>query len=317
MQVNGVDPSLTNSRWYPEFCREIDMTHGRRHFIKRPKDGCLPVVEGRMVQPHRLGCKSYVSGEGRSAVWQNLPPGQSQIVPQFWLPMNAASKEANRRSERLRVGFCDITGQTNERSMMAAAIPPGVICGNKVPTVLFPNDPSEDRILLWLAVVNSLPFDWLLRRVVTTTVNYFVLLSLRLPNLDTNSLPAKRLIKISRDLLRLDQEKYSGKDQVWRIAELRCEADVLVGRAYGCTEEDMRLILRDFPLLDRGQPALAGENSSTITKDFLLSTWSKNAQAGSKLHSQRVEAARQLGAVPYVSSEFANSIQHNFSEAMQ
>lgn len=314
MQIGGVLPSTEDSPWYPEFCREIDMTHGRRHFVKQPKDGCLPVIEGRMVQPHRLGCKSYVSGEGRSAVWRNLSPGKSRVAPQFWLPMSVVSAEATRRSQRLRAGFCDITGQTNERSMMASVIPPDVICGNKVPTVSFPNDPSEDRLFLWLAVVNSIPFDWLLRRVVTTTVNYFVLLSLRLPSLDVGSLPAQRLIGIAKKLHDLDQAENSGIDHVWRIAELRCEADVLVARAYGCSEDDVRLMLRDFPLLDRGQPPLPGEMSSTVTQDFLLLTWLKKTRGEVTQYAQRVEAVRKLGAVPYVSSEFANSIHEKFNE---
>lgn len=305
MQNRGLVISSEDSPWYPEFCREIDMTHGRRYFVKRPEKGCLPVIEGRMVQPHRLGCKSYVSGEGRSAVWHNLPPGQSRVAPQFWLPLSAASAEATRRSRRMRVGFCDITGQTNERSMMAALIPPEVICGNKVPTISFPNDPSDDRLFFWLAIVNSLPFDWLLRRIVTTTVNYFVLLSLRLPKLDINSLPAQRLIGVARKLHELDQSKNSSFENVWRIAELRCEADVLVARAYGCSEDDLRLMLQDFPLLDRGQPAIQGETSSTITEDALISAWLRNAKTGSDECAQRTARARQLGAVPYVSSEFA------------
>lgn len=314
MQNGGLVISSEDSPWYPEFCREVDMTHGRRFFVKRPKEGCLPVVEGRMVQPHRLGCKSYFSGEGRSAVWHNLPPGQSRVAPQFWLPLSAASAEATRRYKRIRVGFCDITGQTNERSMMAALIPPGVICGNKVPTISFPNDPSDDRLFLWLAIVNSLPFDWLLRRVVTTTVNYFVLLSIRLPNLDINSLPAQRLIGIARKLHELDQSKNSSFENIWRIAELRCEADVLVARAYGCSGNDLRLILQDFPLLDRGQPAIKGETSSSITEDVLLSAWLRNTETGSEQSAMRVERARKLGAIPYVSSEFSDSIQEKSNE---
>lgn len=308
MQTSGESINSEGSPWHPEFCREIDMTHGRRHFSRKPAEDFLPVIEGRMVQSYRVGAKSYVSGEGRSAVWENLSPGQSRIAPQFWLPPNVASAEATRRTARLRVGFCDITGQTNERSMMASLIPAGVICGNKVPTISFPNDPSEDRLFLWLAVVNSLPFDWLLRRIVTTTVNYFVLLSLRFPRISIDSLPGQRLIGISKSLCELDSSNASSPEHFWRIATLRAEADVLVARAFGCTEGDLHLVLRDFPLLDRGQPTLQGETTSTTTKDLVLATWLKKAQTGYEEHIQRVESARQAGATPYVSSEFAKSI---------
>lgn len=305
MQLTGVDANIKSSLWHPEFCREVDMTHGRIHFVNQPEEGCLPVVEGRMVQPHRLGCKAYISGEGRGAIWRNLRPGEGRIRPQFWLPLRSASAEAKRRSKSMRVGFCDITGQTNERTMMAAMIPPDVVCGNKVPTVTFPNDPSDDRLYLWLAVVNSLPFDWLLRRIVTTTVNYFVLLSLRLPALAIESLPAQRLIWIARRLQELDQGRHGTSEHLWRVAELRAEADVIVATAYGCSGVDLRLMLRDFPLFDRGQPALRGERSSTITADFLLTRWMKRARMGGELNLKRVEEAREMGAVPYVSSEFA------------
>ena len=307
MQAKDLKPNSEDSLWRAEFCREVDMTHGRRHFVKQAQEDCRPIIEGRMVQPHRLGCKAYVSGEGRSAQWRNVAPGLSRITPQFWLPVDAASSQARRRSGMVRAGFCDITGQTNERSMMATIIPAGVICGNKVPTITFPNDPSEDRLYLWLAIVNSLPFDWLLRRVVTTTVNYFVLLSLSLPPLDKDSLPGRRLTTIARKLRDLDVAGHNGIEKAWRIATLRAEADILVAKAYGCSKQDMQLMLRDFPLLDRGQPALAGEDCSTITADLVLSMWKRTKNSDDPAR-ERVSQARALGAVAYVSSEFAKSV---------
>lgn len=307
MQANGVSPECDNSPWWSDFCREVDMTHGRPHFRSTPEPNCLPLIEGRMVQPHRLGCKSYVSGEGRSAVWRNLAPGASAILPQFWMPLRALSAEALKRSKMPRAGFCDITGQTNERSMMAVMIPDGVVCGNKVPTVTFPNDPTQERALLWLSIVNSLPFDWLLRRVVTTTVNYFVLLSVWLPDIEPDSLPGRRLVEISRKLAELDKRGRVSFDACWQIADLRAEADVLVATAYGCTEADLRLMLKDFPLLDRGQPSLPGEERSTVTADLLLSTWARRKRRQSEI-AERVSAAMQLGAIAYLSSEFAGTI---------
>lgn len=307
MQMNGELPSKTDSYWYPTFCREVDMTHGRRYFVRQPTEGLLPVIEGRMVQPHRLGCKIYVSGEGRSAVWRNLAPGLSKIRPQFWLPEETVSDEGLARSGMYRAGFCDITGQTNERSMMASLIPPGVTCGNKVPTVIFPNDLSKGRLYLWLAIVNSIPFDWLIRRVITTTVNYFVLLSVAMPRLNRKSHSAQRLIAISRKLRNLDLSGKTGSDKAWQIAELRAEADILVAKAYGCSADDIILILRDFPLLDRCQPALPGMTASSITSDYLMSMWhgEKNKMSPAR---RRVNAARELGAVPYICSEFSQCI---------
>ena len=311
-RVTGTsDPKL----WQAAFCREVDMTRGRPHFVREALPGCLPLIEGRMVQPHRLGCKAYVSGEGRSARWRNLPPGRSTIQPQFWVRTNALSPSAHERVWRTRVGFCDITGQTNERSMMASIMPPGLACGNKVPTVEFPNDRSEERLLLWLAVVNSLPFDWLIRRVVTTTVNYFVLSSIRLPMLEVGSLPAQRLIKVSRRLADLDTSGVDTLKRCWRIARLRAEADAIVANAYGCGEDDLQLMIDDFPLLDRGQPRLPDASKSTVTADLLVSTWRRHKRCGGGDALRRLREAEKLGAIPYLSSEFARSTQGGVSKA--
>ncbi|HET8995102.1 MAG TPA: hypothetical protein VFN42_00400, partial [Acetobacteraceae bacterium] len=270
MQRAGLRWSDRASPWYPAFCREVDMTRETQHFRRSPGPDLLPVIEGRMVQPHRFGAKAYQSGQGRSALWVAVPLGAARVVPQFWIAPAALPKSVAVRANMLRVGFCDITGQTNERSMMAALIPAGVVCGNKVPTILFPNDPSDDRLFLWAAIVNSLPFDWALRRVMTTTVNYFLLLGLTLPRIEPDSLPGRRLVDIARRLALLDRAGPTGTEIGWRAADLRAEADAIVAMSYGLSQDDLLLMFRDFPLLDRGQPALLDEPKSTVTRDCVL-----------------------------------------------
>ena len=177
----GVLWSEPGCGWTPKFCREVDMTKERPKFFSRATSGALPLVEGRMVQAHRFGAKGHVSGTGRSALWEGYPIGGSRLSPQFWIRPSDMPRANQHRADVVRVGFCDIAGQTNERSLMAALIPAGVVCGNKVPTILFPEDPSEERLLVWTAIANSFVFDWMLRRVLTTTVNYFLLQSVPLP----------------------------------------------------------------------------------------------------------------------------------------
>ena len=316
MQSEQISDRTERTVWQTDFCREVDMTHGKPHFVKNERCGYSALVEGRMIQPHRLGSKAYISGEGRSAKWRNLPPGQSRIEPQFWVHNKALSPRARERLGRTRVGFCDITGQTNERSMMAALVPPGLVCGNKVPTVQFPNDSSEERLLLWLAVVNSLPFDWLIRRVVTTTVNYFVLSSVRLPKLKTSDMRARRLMEISRRLNQLDATGDGDFEHYWRIARLRAEADAIVANAYGCDEDDLSLILDDFPLLDRGQPALSGASKSNVTADLLVSTWRRRRRIDGGDALQRLREAKALRAVPYIGYEYSKSTGDRVSKVM-
>lgn len=146
--------------WQSDIAREVDMTRDKKHFRRSAGTGRCVLVEGRMVHQHRFGVKAYRSGTGRRAKWDTVPLFTQELTPQFWFPAKHLSFDVRARMNRIRAGFCDITGQTNERSMLAVLIPPGVVCGNKVPTVTFPNDTAESRLFLWLAIVNSLPFDW-------------------------------------------------------------------------------------------------------------------------------------------------------------
>lgn len=290
--------------WTPKFCREVDMTKERRKFLARPTLGALPLVEGRMVQAHRFGVKGHVSGSGRSALWEAYSIGGSLLSPQFWIRPSDMPRANQHRVDVVRVGFCDIAGQTNERSLMASLIPAGVICGNKVPTILFPEDPSEERLLVWVSIANSFAFDWMLRRVLTTTVNYFLLQSVPMPKLAKDGLPWKRLVSAARELRKLDTAGAS-RETYERVAHLRGEIDAEVAVAYALCLEDMELVLQDFPLLDRGQVRLPGEAKSTITIDSVLAAMAKRTGSQSAVWSQRVIEARALGAMAYVPSELA------------
>jgi hypothetical protein len=148
-----------------------------------------------------------------------------------------------------------------------------------------------------------------MRRVVTTTVNYFVLLGLRLPRITPDSLPGRRLVDIARRLAVLDASGAASRDLSWRMGELRAEAEVLVAAAYGCTEADLLLMFEDFPLLDRGQPTLRGEAASTVTRDVVLSAWTRRRRKTACSWALRGEAARKVGAVPYVPGEWGGEYE--------
>ncbi|WP_258170779.1 Eco57I restriction-modification methylase domain-containing protein [Burkholderia multivorans] len=300
----GVSWEEPSSGWTPKFCREVDMTKDRPKFMSHATPDALPLVEGRMVQGHRFGVKGYVSGTGRGAIWEAYAIGGSRLSPQFWIRATDVPRSNQHRTQMLRVGFCDIAGQTNERSLMAALIPAGVVCGNKVPTILFPEDPSEERLLVWLSIANSFAFDWMLRRVLTTTVNYFLLQSVPMPKLVKDGLPWKKLVAAARELRALDIAG-ARRETYERMAKVRAEIDAEVAVAYGLDLQDMDLVLQDFPILDRGQVTLPGETRSTITRDHVLATMAKRTGNRSTVWSRRATAARALGAIAYVPSELA------------
>lgn len=312
MAEAGHQPGDKTYVWRPSFMREIDMTKDRASFRSSNGPGTLALIEGRMVHQFRHAAKHYVSGTGRRAKWATVhPASECEVAPQFWFPQAKLPPRVRERTGRRRVGFCDITGQTNERSMLAARIPPGVVCGNKVPTVVFENTSDDEHEVLadcWLAIVNSLPFDWALRRVVTTSVNYFLLVSVPMPFLDPLGLLGRRLAALAGCLSAC--EHFAGDrggllSGAWEAAEGRAEIDWRVLKAYGLGVADLQIMLEDFPLLDRSQPPLPGEKSSTITRDFLLLRACEaldEEHLFERLWQNRVAVARERGAVPYVPS---------------
>lgn len=282
--------------WKADVAREVDMTKGRKHFHNKKNKNDVPVIEGRMVQQFRFGAKAYQSGSGRSAIW--IPTAKSKLRPQFYISKDDLSKALQKRVNCFRVGFCDIAGQTNERSMMSTLIPPGVVCGNKVPTIIF-DENSFDYMYFWLGVTNSFAFDWLLRRTISTTVNYFLLFSMPMPNVDITCDTSKGIITKSRELCEMGENFYTDD----KMEILRAEIDLLVAEAYGLDFSDIELLLKDFPLLDRAQKTLVGESKSTITRDLLLSLAEKRYNNKPYSYSKRYSEYKNLKAKAYIHTE--------------
>ncbi len=282
--------------WNVDIAREVDMTNDRRHFHEKRSDSDLPVIEGRMIQQFRFGAKAYISGSGRSAKWI---PNVGSVKPQFYISKSALSPQLFKRATTFRAGYCDIAGQTNERAMMSAIVPPGVVCGNKVPTIVFPGDIGEDRLFLFVGVTNSFVFDWLLRRVLSTTVNYFLLFSLPMPNIDISGTLAQRIVALTKSLSNMGNEFYTGDE----MGKIRAELDVAVAEAYGLSFESLKLIMTDFPLLDRPQQPINGETRSTYTRDLLLSVAEKHFAKTDLLYSNRARSAAEIHSRAYVPTE--------------
>jgi methylase of polypeptide subunit release factors len=309
MHQRGTALDAAGSPFRASIVREVDMTRDRTQFSAAAGEGYLPLIEGRMIAQHRFAAKAYVTGTGRRALWRPMPFGDRKTQPQFYFPAGKLPPAVRQRIQEPRVGFCDVTGQTNERSIIAARIPAQVICGNKVPTITFANDGNEDRSWLFLAISNSLPLDWISRRVLTTSVNYFLLRSLPFPPITIGTRVADRLVELAKKLSSIDTRRGRLSDQdLWQWSEWRAEIDAQVLVSWGLGAADLRLMLDDFPLLDRGQPALPGERSATITRDLAL-CWAARLTGGQNDATDRIRTARALAALAYVPSEYAKAVR--------
>jgi hypothetical protein len=186
-------------------------------------DEGLPVYEGRMVDQFDYRAKAYRSGRGRAAVWEKLPFGDpgKVIGAQWHLPVEKIPGKVGDRTQRYRVGWCDVTSPNPARTLVAALIPPDTICGDKVPTLDFPAS-YEWAYLPWLAVANSFCVDYLARKRVSLKMSMNVLDSLPFPRLQIDDPVNVRLSRLALGLTCTGPEMTA----YWNAASSRgwCEA---------------------------------------------------------------------------------------------
>jgi hypothetical protein len=262
------------------FQRELDMGSDRELFADLTEG--LPVYEGRMVDQFDHRAKAYRSGRGRSAVWEPLPFGDQHkaIVPQWRLPPEKIPNKLGDRTTRYRVGWCDVTAPRNERSLVAALIPPQVICGDKVPTLVFP-ETFDWAYMPWLAVANSFCLDYLARKRVSLKMSMTVLDSLPFPRLPRDNAVAGRLGRLALqltctspemtaywnamaaygwcDVIPEDKTPPGFVDPELRAAA-RAEIDAVVARElFDLSADELAAVLDTFPVLRRREEKTYGE----------------------------------------------------------
>lgn len=273
------------------FKREIDMTNDAGNFIDanyahnrgfRPqvngqwqshnsKDVLLPVYEGRMVHQYNNTAKEYLSGHGRSAKWETPIPGQGRIWPHFFV----TEKYARSRgwTPRQRVGYCEISGHANERTVLAALIPPYAICGNKVPVL---RESEGVDPMLWLALANSIVIDWIVRRWVSTTINQFYWKNIPFPN--ALSAADKSFLKsAAKRLSESNSSREPADEWLGKRAQLRAAIDAVVMKAFGITSKERETILKDFPLFTK---AASRTRPQAISINHLLEIYTESYVEG-------------------------------------
>ena len=288
--------------WRPRFHREVDMTGDRAMFKDVASgSGDVSLIEGRMVHQHRVLAKRYVAGRGRRAEWEVQPQFDAALQPQWLVNYADLRTELQERVDKPRAGFCDITGQTNERTVLAALIPSGVVCGNKVPTIDFAYD---IQAAAWVGIANSFAFDWLARRSVTTTLNFFIVRSLPIPAWDVGQPSYLAIGELTRLLSRLEGDR--GEEDLWDVARIRARIEVLSACLYGISVKDLDQMMRDFPQVDRAQSPVPGELVSSVTRDTIVASGDGWATPAELEHAQdRVRLAQSVGAIPFIPNQHA------------
>ena len=252
--------------WGIKYAREFDMTNDSKLFPPREKweakgyrpdeygrwigpggDVALPLFEGRMLGQFDFSEKGWVSGKGRTAVWRDIPWDAKVLEPQFL--MSEADYAEHRATDALtKVLFMDVSSATNQRTMIAAVVPP-FPAGNKTP--LLQTTELDGPSLS--AVLNSFAYDAQLRvRLGGLTLNYFIIEETALPGLNTCLGGLGRLAKrlTSVHPVFAPSCRTSTPATAWALTpherlRIRSILDAIVATLYGLDRPDFAWILRD------------------------------------------------------------------------
>ena len=124
----------------------------------------LPLYQGIMIQPFMPSARGWLSGTGLRAKWDYTEPGNVIWNPQYLVGWQDVEErqEQGRMSPMLKVGFRDISRDTDVRSFQGAILP-SFPCGHSCP-VLYADDRSPLSSLPLIAFLNSFVFDWQTRQ---------------------------------------------------------------------------------------------------------------------------------------------------------
>jgi hypothetical protein len=252
-----------SEEWDIKLSSEFNMTTDSNLFHTTKTSGRLPLVEGKMF-------------------WQFQYP---YSLPKYWLneqdarkSLGEISKKVNLDYQNYRIGFRDVSANTNERCMVMTILPPNVFCPHTV-TLEKINDYKEgyhsqktnrERLVI-VSICNSFVFDYLIRMKVTNHLSFFIVYGIPVPKLDSKNKwynmiveRASKLICTSEefadlweDVIKTKWNQNNPTVQEYERNKLRAELDGIIAHVYNLTEEEFSFILSTFPIVPHSQKVAA------------------------------------------------------------
>jgi hypothetical protein len=271
-----------------DFRNELHMTSDKDLFIESKAAGLLPLFEGKMI-------------------WQysaNLTPAQYWLDPEAF-DQRILSKELYRMAGDLnckksqltdaqvaavrydrsffRIGFRDIASDTNERTLVFGLLPKNVGVGNTI-NIAIPKSYGLDaagkvavktisttRMLLAMALFNSITVDWIARFMIQIHANKTYLMRLPIPQPTDEEIAASPvyqglvrgalLLTLSSDwdaFAELATEHGISKSDLPKTDKqrdlLRVSMDKTVAKLYGISDNELAHMLTSFKVLAKKRP---------------------------------------------------------------
>ncbi len=239
---------------------------------KKGKQVYLPLYEAKMVQAYDHRAASVVVTEenwmrqGQTEATSLVEHQNPEFValPRWWVSAEEVAKRLPEIPAGGFIGFKDIASPTNQRTMIAAAIPPSSETNH---LVLMLSDASVRRRLCLLANLDAFAYDYVVRQKIGgITLNFFIVEQLPAlpPDAYAETCPwdkkqslekwiSDRVLKLTctaNDMIPLaDAAGFKEKVHKWKDterAEIRAELDAAYFHLYGINRADAIYILSTF-----------------------------------------------------------------------
>jgi hypothetical protein len=218
----------------------------------------------------RMRCFSDVRGHGYLALHEGKTIHQFsdrwETPPRYAVPVaDLADKPQSAESARYYRAACrEIARSTDERTAIAAVLPPGVLCGHTISVERRPSRRPNAVALTLVGVMNSFPFDWLLRQKAAVHVSLYILSELPVPELapDAERFVAHGCLRLCcnhRGFTSLWREQVGAAwrettpHRSWPVItadtdrwHLRAAMDAVIAHAYGLSRVQYERILACF-----------------------------------------------------------------------
>ncbi len=236
----------TEGRWNVKLGAEFHMTNAR-HLFNTNGVG-LPLYEGKMFH-------QFDAFYSETRFWIGTPKGRKALIG------HRESDEGQILGyQRPRLVYRDIARSTDERTIIAAILPPNVFVGN---TGIVETLTQGKEMLFLLSMMNSLCEDYIVRYKVSTHVSMFYAYQLPMPRLSPGNLyfdaivPRAARLTCTReefadlwgDVMGESWDESKGATDPAERQQLRDEIDAIAAHLYGLTRDEFDHILGTFPLV--------------------------------------------------------------------
>jgi hypothetical protein len=295
--INSSDPD--SNHWAVSFTRMFDMAkdshfaatqpdlHAAKWTIegsayRRAAERMLPLFEAKMFHQFDHRWATYADGKVRDLSDiehdDNILP-----VPRYWIPESETRRRLNNRHDKEWIlGFRDICRNTDERTIIACVRPFSPT--DYTVRVAFGSTLVASDVAFLLACLNSFAFDFVARSKITGThASDFITYQLPILPDQGHSTIVVAVLELSYtawDLQSFARELGdSGPPFRWnpeRRAVIRAETDAALFHLYGVDRDDTDYILGTFPIVNRKDVAVHGEER---TRRLILENFDRMAAA--------------------------------------